>query len=56
MSKIPDGDEPTVMDNQSPQINYLGKKLMYRQDFFRIELQFSKDVKKGTSEVFPTSD
>ena len=46
----------TVVDNQSPQIDYLGRKLMYRQDFFRIELQFSKDVEKGISEVFPTSD
>ena len=35
---------------------YLGGKLMYQRDFFRIELQFSKDVEKGTSEVFPTSD
>ena len=29
---------------------------MYRQDFFRIELQILKDVKKSPSEVFPTSN
>ena len=28
---------------------------MYRRDFFRIELQISKDVEKSPSEVFPTS-
>ena len=45
----------TVVDNQSPQIGYLGGKLMYQQDFFRIELQISKDIEKAPSEVFPTS-
>ena len=29
---------------------------MDRRDFSRIELQISKDVEKGISEVFPTSD
>ena len=43
------------MDNQSPQTGYLGGELMYRRDFFRIELQISKDVEKGISNVFPTS-
>ena len=46
----------TVVDNQSPQIGYLGGKLMYRRDFFRIELQISKDVEKAPSEVFPMSN
>jgi hypothetical protein len=46
----------TVVDNQSPQIGYPGRKLMYQRDFFRIELQISKDVEKSISEVFPTSD
>jgi hypothetical protein len=50
------GTYGTVVDNQSPQIGYLGGKLMYRRDFFRIELQISKDVEKSISEVFPTSD
>jgi len=55
-SKITASSTGTVVDNQSPQIGYLGGKLMYRRDFFRIELQISKDVEKGISEVFPTSD
>ena len=46
----------TVVDKQSLQIGYLGGKLMDWQDFFRIELQISKDVEKGISEVFPMSD
>ena len=49
-------DQITVVDKQSPQIGYLGGKLMDRQDFFRIELQISKDVEKYISEVFPASD
>ena len=46
----------TVVDNQSPQIGYLGGNLMNRRDFFGIELQISKDVEKGPSEVYPTSN
>ena len=51
-----DKKRTTVVDNQSPQIGYLGGKWMYRRDFFRIKLQISKDVEKSLSEVFPTSN
>ena len=46
----------TVVDNQNPQIGYLGGMLMYRGDYYRFELKIPKDIEKSISEVFPTSD
>jgi len=53
--KHPIMSSPTVVDKQSLPIGYLSGKLMDLQDFFRILLRFSKEVKNTPSEVFPTT-
>jgi len=55
VDKHPIVSSPTVVDKQSPPIGYLSGKLMDLQDFFRILLSFSKEVKNTPSEVFPTT-